>query len=411
MVEMRSEPERIRQDLEELVRIPSITGSEQRIQASVADLFDEITLDVETVEVDPEELATRPGFPGMEVPRTELTVVAGHLRTGRPGPRRLLVGHTDVVPPGDDTTWTTPPFQPFVRDGLLYGRGACDMKGGFVSAVEAVRLVRESEAEINGEVIVLAVPSEEDGGAGAFAAIGAGYTGNACVITEPTRLDVVVAHAGAITFTLTVPGRAAHASTRLEGVSALENLFHLVRALEDDEATRNESESHPLMRSLGLPYPTIIGVVEGGSWASTVMDRVEADGRYGVRLGQDCDGAADELAAAISVASDGHPFLSENPVGVEVWGGRFDSASIPADDPLPQGLAASHRSTTGRAADVVGVPYGADMRLFVNHGNTPTVMYGPGDVRVAHAADEHVALVEVGICAETLAHWILDGSE
>ena len=406
---MRSEPERIRQDLEAMVQIPSITGSEQRIQGFVADLFDEITLEVETLDVDPEELATRPGFPGMEVPRTDMTVVAGHLRTGRPGPRRLLAGHIDVVPPGDEATWTTPPFQPSVRDGSLYGRGACDMKGGFVAAVEAVRLVLESEAEIDGEVIVLAVPSEEDGGAGAFAAIGAGYTGDACVITEPTRLEVVVAHAGAITFTLTVPGRAAHASTRLEGVSALENLYHLVRALEDDEAARNRSETDPLMRSLGLPYPTIVGVVEGGSWASSVMDRVEADGRYGVRLGQDCDGAADELVAAITAASERHPFLSEHPVGVDVWGGRFDSTSVPADHPLPQGLVTSHRAVTGKTAGVVGVPYGADMRLFVNQGNTPTVMYGPGDVRVAHAADEHVPLDQVGTCAEALAHWILDG--
>ncbi len=404
---MKADEARVVDDLVDLVTIPSITGSERRIQSRMAELFDEATLEVDVVETDPEELARDPDFPGLEVPRTELPVVAGRLRTGRPGPRLLLVGHVDVVPPGDETTWTTPPFAPEIRDGAVYGRGACDMKGGVVAALEAIRLVVESEAELTGEVTIVAVPAEEDGGSGALAAIRAGYVGDACIITEPTELRVVVAHAGAITFTLTVPGRAAHASTRLAGASALEHLIHLTEALAEDERRRNE-ETHPLMRDLGLPYPTIIGVVEGGSWASMVMDRVEADGRYGVRLGQSSDDAAAELRSAVEAAAASHPFLAEHPVGLEVWGGRFDSSSVPSDHPLPIGLAAAHSASTGLPAELVGVPYGADMRLFINQGETPTVMYGPGDIRVAHAADEHVPVDQVVTCAEVLARWILD---
>ena len=94
------------------------------------------------------------------------------------------------------------------------------MKGGLVAAVEAVRQVMEVDGDIGGEIIVLAVPAEEDGGAGSLAAIRAGYSGDACVIMEPTNLEIVVAHAGAITFTLDVPGKAAHASMRREGASA-----------------------------------------------------------------------------------------------------------------------------------------------------------------------------------------------
>ena len=125
------------------------------------------------------------------------------------------------------------------------------------------------------------------------------------MIPEPSLLDVVIAHAGAITFRLTVPGRAAHASKRREGVSALENLHTLIRALEADETRRNEAETDPLMTALGLPYPTIIGTVAGGEWASTVMDRVVAEGRYGVRLGQTPEEAADELGACIDAACAG----------------------------------------------------------------------------------------------------------
>jgi acetylornithine deacetylase len=191
-------------------------------------------------------------------------------------------------------------------------------------------------------------------------------------------------------------------------VSALDKLFVLVRALEEDERRRNEAETHPLMRALGLPYPTIIGQVEGGVWASSVMDSVEADGRYGVRLGQDCDGAAADLLAAVTAAWEADEWLRRLPVDLDVWGARFDSASVSTDEPVCRDLAAAHRAVTGATPPFVGVPYGADMRLLVNVGGIPTVMYGPGDVRVAHAADEHVPLADVATCAEVLAAWILD---
>ena len=138
------------------------------------------------------------------------------------------------------------------------------------------------------------------------------------LITEPTNLDVVIAHAGAITFRLTVPGRAAHASMRREGVSALDKLQVLVRALETDEAARNAAETDPLMTALGLPYPTIIGIVHGGDWASTVMDRVVADGRYGVRLGQSWREAEADLRTCIDAACAADDFLRDHPATIEL---------------------------------------------------------------------------------------------
>lgn len=331
-------------------------------------------------------------------------------RIGRAGGRRLLlVGHVDVVPPGDLTTWTADPWGGEIRDGAMYGRGACDMKGGVVSILAALRaLVATGAADaLAGEVMVVSVPSEEDGGQGMLAAIRAGCTGDAAVITEPTGLDVVIAHAGAITFRLAVPGRAAHASVRREGVSALDNLSTLIHALEADEAARNAAETDPLMTALGLPYPTIIGKVAGGEWASTVLDRVIAEGRYGVKLGQSWRDAETDLRACIDAACAADPFLRDHPVGLEITGGRFSSSRVPADHPLPVSVAAAAEATLGRRPELLGEPYGADMRLLVNEGATPTVIFGPGDVRVAHSADEHVSLTEVADCARVLAAWVV----
>jgi acetylornithine deacetylase len=319
-----------------------------------------------------------------------------------------LSGHLDVVPPGDPGTWSVDPWGADVRDGRLYGRGACDMKGGVAAILAAVRALRDAGTleRLHGELLVVLVPSEEDGGQGTLAAIRAGATADLAVITEPSNLDVVVAHAGAITFRLTVPGRAAHASQRREGVSALDNLFTLVRALEADELRRNAAETDPLMTALGLPYPTIIGMVSGGEWASTVLDRVTADGRYGVRLGQSATDAADELRACIEAACAADPFLRDHPATVEITGGRFGSARVPSDHALAVGLAATVEAVTGRRPELLGEPYGADMQMYVNAGATPCVIFGPGDVRVAHSADEHVPLDEVGTCAQVLAAWV-----
>ena len=387
----------------------SVTGAEDEIAASLADRLEALGLAVEVFHPDPAAIRDDPAWPGEEVARSTLPVVIG--RAGPGGGRRIVLsGHTDVVPPGDPATWTADPWGAEVREGRLYGRGACDMKGGLAAILAAVRTLRDAGtlARLAGELVVALVPSEEDGGQGTLAAIRAGATGDMAVITEPSGLDVVVAHAGAITFRLTVPGRAAHASRRTEGVSALDNLHTLMRALEADEVRRNDAETHPLMRALGMPYPTMVGIVAGGEWASTVIDRLTADGRYGVRLGQSADEAEAELRACIDAACAADPFLRDHPVGVEITGARFGSSSVPGNHALPVSLGAAVAAVTGREPGRIGVPYGCDMRLFIGVGDTPCVVFGPGDVRLAHGPDEHVALGEVEACAAVLATWVAD---
>lgn len=391
-----------------LVRTPSVTGDEGAVQDLMAGLLAEAGCEVERLEPDPAAVRDDPDWPGEEMPRDRLPIVLGRL--GRPGGRRIvLVGHVDVVPEGDRATWTHDPWSAAIDGDRLYGRGACDMKGGVASLLAAVRAIRDADlaGRLEGEVLVASVPSEEDGGQGMLAAIRAGATGDMAVITEPTGLEVVIAHAGAITFKLVVPGRAAHASVRREGVSALEKLQVLVRALEADETARNAAETDPLMTALGLPYATIIGTVRGGAWASSVIDRIEVEGRYGVKLGQSWRDAERDLLRCIDDANEGDPFLRDHPATVTLTGGRFSSARTPADHPLPVGLAGVTGDVLGVRPEMTGEPYGADMRLLVDHGATPTVIFGPGDKRLAHAANEWVSTTEVVECARVLAAWVV----
>lgn len=394
--------------VEQLVRVPSVTGDEGAVQDLVARLLAEAGARVDRLEPDPAAARRDPDWPGDEMPRGRLPIVLGRL--GRPGGRRVvLVGHVDVVPVGDPATWTRDPWAGEREGDRVYGRGAVDMKGGVASILGAVRAITASGLadRLEGEILIASVPSEEDGGQGMLAAIRAGVTGDVALITEPTDLEIVIAHAGALTFRLTVPGRAAHASVRREGVSALDNLQTLVRALEADETARNAAETDPLMTVHGLPYATIIGKVSGGAWASSVIDRIEAEGRYGVKLGQTWHDAERDLLRCIDDANESDPFLRDHPATVELTGGKFSSARVPADHPLPVGLASVASAVLGREPPLVGEPYGADMRLLVHEGNTPTVIFGPGDKRVAHSADEWVSVLDVAACARTLAAWLV----
>jgi acetylornithine deacetylase len=399
--------DRIAADLAAVVAHPSLTGSEGEVQTEMALRMTTAGLEVERVDVPAAELALDPDFPGVEVAREVHPVVAGRLGDRESGRRAIIAGHVDVVGGGDELQWTSPPFQPRIADGLLYGRGACDMKAGVVAGLAAMRALVEAEVELGGEAILLTVPGEEDGGAGMLAAIRSGYAGGVAVITEPTELQIVTATAGAITFTLTIEGRSAHAAFRREGVSAIEKLWPIVRALDQNEQERNDGETLRAMRDLGLPYPTSIGRVAAGEWSSTVPDRLVAEGRFGVRIGQTVGEAEAELRDVIAEACAADDWLRDHPAGVEISGGRFGSASVANDHPLSWGLAETARDVLGKLPDFLGMPYGADARLLIDHGDTPTVLYGPGDPNLAHAPDEHVALEDVARCARVLAVWLM----
>ncbi len=127
---------------EALIRVPSITGSEEAVAAWAAEALRGLGLAVEVASPDPAAIRADLDWPGEEMPRTSLPVVIG--RAGRPGGRRIILsGHLDVVPPGDLATWTADPWGG--RDPgriALYGRGACDMKGGVAAILAAVRALR-----------------------------------------------------------------------------------------------------------------------------------------------------------------------------------------------------------------------------------------------------------------------------
>jgi acetylornithine deacetylase len=142
--------------------------------------------------------------------------------------------------------------------------------------------------------------------------------------------------------------------------------------------------------------------VQAGDWASSVPDKLVAEGRVGVAIGEEPAAARRAFEEAIARAAAADPWLGSHPPTVEWWGGRFDPAVTDPSDPIVTTVVGAATSVLGLAPPLEGVTYGADMRLLVNVGGVPTVLFGPGDVRVAHMADEYVPIDELCAAAETL---------
>ena len=389
--------------LQRIVRTPSQTGDEGAVQQVVAAEMARLGLATDVWEPQVADLA--PWAESVE------TVESYHGRPNVVGTRRgtgggrslVLNAHIDTVEPGDPTAWDRPPLSGEIADGRLHGRGSCDMKAGLATNLFAVEALRRAGFRLRGDVHVESTISEEDGGAGALAAIVRGYRADAALITEPTRLAIIAGQGGSLMFRLHVPGRSAHACVRDEGVSAIEAFARLHQGLLAFEARRNRAIDDPLYASYANKIPINIGTLRAGSWPSSVPEWLVAEGRAEMVPGEDLQTFKGVFRDEVARIAAGDPWLRDHPPTVEWLSGQFAAAGVPADSPLVETLAAAHRAATGEAAPVEGVTYGADMRHFVLAGGMPCAMYGAGDVRLAHAPNESVPLDEVRTATRTVA--------
>ena len=386
----------------ELIAIPSLSGRETPAQERVAAEMERSGLEVDLWQLDLDELRRHPAYT-TEVEREHALGVVGRLGQDRGGRSLILNGHIDVVPAGDLVNWSYPPWQGTVDGGRVFGRGAVDMKGGLCCALFAARALHQAGIRLRGPLLVQSVVGEEDGGVGTLAAILRGYRADGAVVVEPTQLQVAPAQAGALDFRITVSGQAAHGCLREEGVSAIEKFIPLHQALMDLERERNQRVEDPLFAGYRLPYALSVGKLRAGDWPSSVAESLTLEGRYGVAVGEDVAVARRQFEERLARAAEADAWLRDHPPQVEWWGGQYAPASIPAGHPLVGTLCGAYHDAGGASARVAGMTYGADMRLFVNEGGTPAVLFGPGDVRQAHRPDEFIAVSDLEVAARTLA--------
>src|SRR3954447_15859562 len=314
--------------LMDLVRIPSMGGTDEEVEVQevVAGMLRDLDTDVDRWDVDLEEISQDPWFPGVEVDREQAVGVVATVpgEPGESGAALVLQGHLDVVPPGDPDSWLgINPFSAEIREGFLYGRGACDMKAGAAANLAVVRTLRDAGARLQRPLAVHSVIGEEAGGLGAFATLRRGHIGEAAVITEPTSARILTATAGALTFRIEVAGRSAHGSMRTEGVSAFEAFLPIHSALMAFEADRNRDPDPTFVGK--TPFALSFGVVRAGEWSSSVPDRLVAEGRFGVQIDEDPRLARARFEDVVTEVSVKDPWLRENRPLVTWPGGQFAS--------------------------------------------------------------------------------------
>jgi acetylornithine deacetylase len=314
--------------------------------------------------------------------------VIARIGNARGGRTLMFNGHLDVV---GIEGMVHAPFGAVERGGRLYGRGSADMKGGI--AAMCAGAYRAAQDGLAGEIIVAAVADEEYESLGTRALIAQGARADACVVTEPTRLAIMPAHRGFVWLEVEVTGRAAHGSRWDIGVDAIRHAGLLLAELDRVDAEELPRRVHPLLGRGSLHA----SLIEGGTGMSTYPDRCGLKLERRTIPGERAAAIVEEVERACAAVRDRRPtFVAQ--VRLLVTQGPSD---VSVDSPLVQGLGAALRAS-GETVCVEGMSAWTDAALF-NEAGIPAVCFGPGDISLAHAAEEYIPLDEIDRATDVLS--------
>jgi len=420
--------------LADVVRIRSLTGEEAAGQAHMVQLLRDLRAEVLVAEPDTAALFER--YPAIaqypthwqhdlilpyavlptyaELRRTELDSVL-HYRErpnvtgifrGTGGGRSLILnGHIDTVTIEPASAWTRDPFGAEIVDGIMYGRGTSDMKGGVMAALLAITYLKRAGAQLRGNVVFQCVVNEEHAGNGTLDLMRRGILADAAIVLEPTRNTVSVSHPGGLYWQVVVPGRsrspgARWINGRQDGVSAIEKLPIIVKALTDLEARYNAAAPDG-----PAPFSLVIGKVQGGHYETvTAGEAVLRGGAYFAPGTGDIDEVMAQFRQAIAQANASDDFLKEHPAKLEFL--HHDDSTFQRNDIAIATEMCRVLGERGRPATVLPGPFCCDMRHLVNQGGIPSIIFGPGTIAQAHKPDEHIELREFLDCIEHLIAFI-----
>jgi acetylornithine deacetylase len=370
---------------------------------------------IDLFEPDAETLAGAPLVtPGLEFAGRPQLIAT--LRGAGSGRTLLLNGHIDVVSAEPRSEWSSDPFTPEVREGKLYGRGACDMKGGIAAMTLAAETLAPAGIRLAGDLVVATNTDEESSGAGGTALVRRGLTADAGIVTEPTGFRVWVACRGSEYGVIRVPGRPGHAEVRHPdwraggAVNAIEKasvVLEAIATLRRRWASAPEFE-HPLLSRPSL-LPTM---VRGGEWAVTYPSSCELTIAV-LYLPAQADtagwgtGVRDEVQRWILTESARDDWLAEHPPVIEWWPNHVMPMELPGGEPIVSAMLAA-TADVGRPGRVGGLDSWYDGATFTHLAGIPSIGYGPpgfdpDGTTVAHTIDEHVPVDGLVRCAQGLA--------
>ena len=388
---------------------------EAALQEFLAERLRATGAEIDLWEPDAEQLRGKPLVPpGLDFAGRPQLVAR---RRGGGGGRSLVLnGHIDVVSVEPRDRWTSDPFTAEVRDGKLYGRGSCDMKGGIASMVLAAEVLASRGIRLAGDLIVATNTDEESSGAGGTALVERGLRADAGVVTEATGFDVWVACRGSEYGVVHVPGRPGHAEVRQPGwrdggaVNAIEKatvVIDAIRSLRAEWAARDGLDHTYLSRPDLLPT-----MAAAGEWPVTypascdltlavmyVPRQADADG-----WGADIRREVEEWIRRETAADD---WLAANPPIVEWWPNGVMPLEIPESEPIVGAMREATRDV-GRPGRLGGLDSWYDGATLTHLAGIPSIGYGPpgfdaDGLSLAHMVDEYVPVDGLVGCAQGIA--------
>lgn len=314
------------------------------------------------------------------------------------GPTVLLLAHLDTVPPGD-LPWEHHPLSGDLVDGVLHGRGAVDMKSGLAALLAAMRDLVGVGRSLRGRVRLVGVAGEEVDCAGAKHWLANGGMAGVewLVVGEPTNLDLVVAHRGALWLELSAEGKTAHGSMPHLGINAIDHLIDLIRGLRGLDLSH---QPHAL-----LAPPTLnVGTIRGGVKTNVVPDRCTATVDLRTLPGQRHEQLIDAVLTLASEIGEQTPGLK---LEVRV---ANDMAAVetPVDAPIVQTFQHAAVGVLGWQVAVRGASYYTDASVLQPPTAVPTVVFGPGDDRLAHQPNERVDVSQVAAATRCYTAFVRD---
>lgn len=397
-----------------LVKIPSVntppTGGEKKCQLFIRDKLKSLGLktDVFTPDDVPGLKENRYYNPGRQYGGRPNVV--GTLRGNGGGRSILLTGHVDVVSPGKSERWHYPPWGAVVENGRIYGCGAADMKAGLAAQLTAIECILDCGIRLKGDVFLASVVDEEFGGMnGSLACVVKGYRTDAAILSEPTRLAILPASAGGIQYKIRVTGKTAFEGEKEKGVNAIEKICKVIRILGRLERERNRRErKHPLFAACPIPSPIVVISIQGGdSNVGGVADTCSIDVWHGAVPGETEKEVMAELRHFLRQGIAGDAWLKRNPPVIEPVIKWIPPCEIPISHPIIKEISSAVKNVTGKTPDFQGMRGACDLSRFITAGGIPAVVFGPGDISLAHMPDEFVPIEEIVVAAKIIALTIL----
>ncbi len=401
--------------LRQLVSFPSLRGREGPCQDWIARSFAERGWSVDRYTLDEVSMDHLPGHsPVMDTDYSRAVQVVATVRppavpnSAARGRSLILQGHVDVVPAGPEAMWTRPPFDPVVKDGYLYGRGANDMKQGVSAMVFAMDALRTAGLAPAADVYVETVTEEECTGNGALSTLARGYRAEACLIPEPTGNVLARASVGVMWFRLRVRGIPVHVAQAQTGSNAIMSAYVLLGALYELTARINErAKTHEWYHEVPDPVKFNPGVIRGGDWGSSTPAWCEVDCRIGLLPGTTLEEARAEVLATVAAAARGDHFLANNPPEV-IWNGfQADAHVLQPGSDAEAVLGRVHEETLGTKMTARLGTAVNDTRFYDLYYNVKALCYGPGG-EGSHGFDERADLAVLKRTTLVIAGFIAD---